>query len=295
MSTSSLFVSVFPRLSSFDRLVGKRWLFASLLMTSLSTVFFTEVASSVSVRFSPLLELEAPGVIAVSGGTLLHTCVFRWLLCGFLLLVFMHFWYCRWRSKRVSCRRAVQCRRLWFLWCFDNCAKVFLCPAVLGDSSYASRVHNSFTICSDQMFVCEVALAQPHGGFPTCRPASVLGGPDPFPTSGRRASTDSPNSSTFSTIRTTHRTIERGLCIVAPETRNEPSCVSNNPFHQCTVSGRSVLRAVLHGYQHCAHLSLKPFLIDVHCCVALVRSSGTTSDDCSFWTFRFRTFCPHHE
>ena len=77
------------------------------------------------------------------------------------------------RSKRVSCRRDVQCRRLLFLWCFDNCAKVFLCPAVLGDSSYASRVHNSFTICSDQVFVCEVALAQPHGGFPTCRPASV--------------------------------------------------------------------------------------------------------------------------
>ena len=38
-------------------------------MTSLSTVFFTEVASCVSVRFSPLLELEAPGVIAVSGGS----------------------------------------------------------------------------------------------------------------------------------------------------------------------------------------------------------------------------------
>ena len=32
--------------------------------------FFTEVASCVSVRFSPLLVLEAPGVIVLSGGSL---------------------------------------------------------------------------------------------------------------------------------------------------------------------------------------------------------------------------------
>ena len=99
----------------------------------------------------------------------------------------------------------------------------------------------------------------------------------------------------LSTIRTTHRTIERGLCIVALETRNEPSCMSNNPFHHCTVSGWSVLRAVLQSSQHGAHLSLQLFLIVLHCTVALMRSSWTTSDDCSFLTFGFHTCCPHDE
>ena len=60
--------------------------------------------------------------------------------------------------------------------------------------------------------------------------ASLSAGfPDPVPTSGRGSSTDSPNSSNFPTIRTT----ERRLRIVISEARNEPSCVSNNSFHQC--------------------------------------------------------------
>ena len=91
----------------------------------------------------------------------------------------------------------------------------------------------------------------------------------------------------LSTLRTTHCTIERGLCIGAPETRHEPSCVSNNPFHQRIGSGRSVLRAVLHCCRYCAHLSLHLFLVVVHCSVALMRSSGRASDDCLFWTFGF--------
>ena len=62
-------------------------------------------------------------------------------------------------------------------------------------------------------------------------------------------------------------------------------------FHQCTVSGRSVLRAVFHCCQHCAHLSLQVFLIVFHCSVASMRESGRTSDDRSFLIFGLRAFC----
>ena len=47
----------------------------------------------------------------------------------------------------------------------------------------------------------------------------------------------------------------------SPEAKNEPSCTSNSPCHQCTVSGWSALRAVLKCCEHGAHLSLKRFLI----------------------------------
>ena len=99
----------------------------------------------------------------------------------------------------------------------------------------------------------------------------------------------------LSAIRSTHGTTERRLCIVASETRNEPSCVSDNPFHQSSVNGLSALCALLHGRQHCAHLSLQLFLIIFNSSVALMKSSWRTSDDCSCLSFGIDTFCPHDE
>ena len=122
MSTSSFFVSVFSvslRLTGSSATVAVRFSAEDFVVNR----FFTEVASCVSVRFSLLVELEAPGVIVVSGG---FPCISSSsVLCGFLFLFFMHLWCCRWRSKSVSCRRDVQCRRLWFLWCFAT-ARSFL-------------------------------------------------------------------------------------------------------------------------------------------------------------------------
>ena len=57
------------RQSSFGTLVGKRG-FRFSVDDFVVNRFFTEVASCVSVRFSLLLELEAPGVIVVSVGSL---------------------------------------------------------------------------------------------------------------------------------------------------------------------------------------------------------------------------------
>ena len=67
MSTSSFFVSVF---SVSLRLTGSSATVAVLFYVDDFVVnrFFTEGASCVSVRFSLLLEPEAPGVIVVSGG-----------------------------------------------------------------------------------------------------------------------------------------------------------------------------------------------------------------------------------
>ena len=136
---------------------------------------------------------------------------------------------------------------------------------MLGESSYASRAHNSF-VSSDQMLLCDVAFAQSHCRFPS---VSQLrrGIPRSFSHLWQVSKHRFAKFQQLSTIRTTRGSIDRGLRIVSPETKNEPSCTSNNPFHQCTVSGRSVLRAVLKCCQHCAHLSLQLFLIDFHCSV----------------------------
>ena len=85
--------------------------------------FLKEVPSCVSVRFSPLLELEALGVMfCVPTAPRLHFLIF---LCGFLLFIFRNFWCFRRRTERFGCRRDVHCRRLRLLWCFDNCSKVY--------------------------------------------------------------------------------------------------------------------------------------------------------------------------
>ena len=283
MSTSSFFVSV---LLVSLRLGGPSANVAVCVSVGDFVVnrFFTEVASCVSVSPSPLLELEVPAVRCIWWFPL-HLFLFHWLLCGFLLLVCMHFRYCRWRGKNVRCRRDVQCRRHRFLWCFDNCS------AVLGESTYASRVHNSF-ICSDYMFVSEVALAHPHGGLP---PFGQLRCGIPRSIShlwkvSKRRFTEL--QQLFPRCGPPVARQKWGLCIAAPETRHDPSCVSNNPLHQCTVSGRSALRSVLRCCQQCARLSLQLLLIVFHCSVAFMRSSGRTSDDCSFLTFWISHFLP---
>ena len=95
----------------------------------------------------------------------------------------------------------------------------------------------------------------------------------------------------LSAVRSTHGTIERDCASLPSETGNEPGCVSDNPFHQSTVNGRSVLEALLHCCQHCAHLSLQLSLVVFTSSVALMSSSWRTSDDSSFLSFGFDTFC----
>ena len=145
-----------------------------------------------------------------------------------------------------------------------RCASDQLCSA----SRRPLRVSNSF-VSSDQMLVCDVAFAQPHSGFPN---VSQLrrGIPRSFPHLWKVSKHRFAKLHQLSTIRTTHCSTEWGLYIISPETRNQPSRMSNNPFHQCTVGGRSVLCAVLKCCQHCAHLSLQLFLIVFHCSVALM-------------------------
>ena len=74
----------------------------------------------------------------------------------------------------------------------------------------------------------------------------------------REPSTDSPNSRNFPRYGPPHDLMER-VYIVSPGAKNEPSGMLNNPFHQCSVSGWSVLRAVLKCCQHCTHLSVHLF------------------------------------
>ena len=127
------------------------------------------------------------------------------------------------------------------------------------------RVYNSI-VRSDQLLVCEVAFAKPQSRFPS---VSQLrrGIPRSFSYLCNVSKHRFAELQQLSTIRTTHGSIEWGLYIVSP---NELRCMSNNPFHQCTVSGRSVRCAVLKCCQHCAHLSLQLFLTVFHCSIALM-------------------------
>ena len=164
---------------------------------------------------------------------------------------------------------------------------------MISESSYTARIHNSF-VSSDKVFVSEVALAQPHSGIPSvsqlrCRiPRSFS---HPWKVSKHRFD----ELQQLSAIQTTHGSIEWELFIVSSESREEPSCMSNNPFRHCTVSGRSVLCSFLRRCQYRAHLSLQLFLIVFDSTVALMRQSWRTSDDCSLLTFGFHIFCPFDE
>ena len=100
------------------------------------------------------------------------------------------------------------------------------------------------------------------------------GFPDPFSHLWKVSKHTFAELQQLSAIRTTHGSIEWGLCTVSSESRDEPSCMSNNPFHQCTVSGLSVLCSFLKRCQHRAHLSLQLFLIVFDSTVALMRSSS---------------------
>ena len=79
---------------------------------------------------------------------------------------------------------------------------------------------------------------------------------------GRRASTDSQSSSNFF-HNTDHSRLDR------MQTAHRQAACRTNPFLQCIVSGRSVLRAVLKHCQRRTHLSLQLFLIVFRCSAAL--------------------------
>ena len=145
---------------------------------------------------------------------------------------------------------------------------------VFGQSSNAARKHNSLVI-SDQMLVLR-SLLPSHSGFPSvtqlrCRI------PRSFSHLWNVSKHRFAELQQLSAIRTTHDSLGWGLYIVSSEPRDEPSCMSNNPFHQCTVSGRSVLCSFLKRCQHRAHLSLQLFLIVFDSIVALMRSSWRIS------------------
>ena len=116
---------------------------------------------------------------------------------------------------------------------------------------------------------------------------------DPFPTFGGRASTDSPNSITFPRYGPpTAR--QNGRCASSPLKRGmaQAPCRTIHAINTLSVVG---LRAVLHCFQLCALLSLQLFLKVSHCSVALMGSAGGLSNDCSFFSFGFHTFCPLDE
>ena len=100
---------------------------------------------------------------------------------------------------------------------------------MLCKSSYTSSIFN-FVVFSNKVFVREVALAQSHGGFPpVCQlRCGIARSHSQLLEDVREQFLQIPPA--FRNVRSTHGTIERGLCIVAAETRNEPCCVSDNPF-----------------------------------------------------------------
>ena len=98
-------------------------------------------------------------------------------------------------------------------------ARRFTSDQLCSASRPTLRAYNSF-VGSDKMFVCEFAVAEPHARFP---PVKQLRCGLPMAWS-------------------THRSVERSQCIVAPEKRNDPSCMTNRPFRQCAVGGRSRFR-----------------------------------------------------
>ena len=77
---------------------------------------------------------------------------------------------------------------------------------------------------------------------PTCQPASTWDIPNPFPP---HADDPARIRQQFSTVGTTHGTRERRLRIVTSETRNKPSCMTDDALHAIAVSRRSALCAAL--------------------------------------------------
>ena len=206
-------------------------------------------------------------------------------LCGVLLLVFMHFRYCKWRSNRAS--NAVDLNSCYFSttvrrsssdqlrWAIRRTLRACTTPSVLTRcSSVRSLLHRHTTD-----FISQLRCGIPRSLFHIWKMSRHM-----FTTHQH-----------LSTIRTTDRTIHWGLYIVAFETKNEPSCVSNNSFPSvgcqwsvCIAYDLALLRTL------CASVPATVSFV-FHCSVALMRSSGRTSDDCSFLTFGSDTFCAFAE
>ena len=105
----------------------------------------------------------------------------------------------------------------------------------------------------------------------TCWPALVRDFPVPFPIlEGEQAQIHQTPATFHDTDH--HCTVERGLCIVAPETRNGQSCALNNPFQPCQwpvciACGLALLPTL--------RASVAETVSDsFDCFVALLRSSG---------------------
>ena len=153
-----------------------------------------------------------------------------------LVVVFMYFW----QYSKISC--VVCCCRPRLLW-VSTTDRRFSSDQ---PCSASRRTLRAYTTPSSVQTRCSSVRSL----LPTHTPDFHLsasfgaGSPDPFPTSGRCARNSFSKFHLLSSVRSTHGTIVRGLCIVASETRDEPGCVSDDPLHQSTVSGRSVLCAL---------------------------------------------------
>ena len=177
MSTSSFFVSVFPvnlGLTSSSANVAVRFSVDDFVVHR----FFMEVASCVSVRFSPSLELEAPGVIVVSWWLPPHLFVLRW--ASFWVPVFMHFLYCR------------HCRRLWFRVSTTarRCSSDQLCSAI-------RRMLRAYTTPSSVLTRCSVVRLLLPSFTADLHLSDSFGAGFPFPPLEGKQGTDSHDSSNF--------------------------------------------------------------------------------------------------
>ena len=86
---------------------------------------------------------------------------------------------------------------------------------MLCESSYTSRIRNSI-ICSDKMFIREVAFSQPHAGFPSvCQLWCWISGS--LSHLWKMCKNCFSKLHQFSTIRSAHGTIEWGLCLTTSE------------------------------------------------------------------------------
>ena len=154
------------------------------------TRFFTEVASCISVRFSLLLDLQALGVIVVSDSSPLHFCVFLWFRCGFFLHIFRYFLCCRRRAGGMS-----------IVVDFGFCGVSFSTPWFTSDQlcSASRRTLRAYTTPSSVRTRCSSVRSLLPSHMPDFHLSASFGAgfPDPCPTSGRCASTDSSNSSNF--------------------------------------------------------------------------------------------------
>ena len=138
-------------------------------------------------------------------------------------------WYCSGICYIIGCRRP----RL--LWGHDDGLEVLPRPAVFCESSYTSRIYNSI-VRSDKVFVCEVALSQPHTRCPSvCQLRCVI--------SKSLSNLWKMCKNCFAKLHQFSSILWR-LHITNSETRNEPSCMSNNPHHQSAVGGWSATCAL---------------------------------------------------